>query len=279
MGIKKYKPYTPSRRFMTTVDYSKLTKKEPEKSLTITLPKTGGRNNLGRITVRFRGGGNKRKYRIIDFRREKFGIPAKVKSIEYDPFRTAWIALLQYVDGEKRYIIAPDGLKVGDTVMSGPGAELKVGNALPLSEIPEGWEIHNIELVPGKGGQLVRSAGTAAIILSKEGKYAHVQLPSGEVRLINQKCLATIGRVSNVDHENVDIGKAGRMRWMGRRPHVRGIVMNPVDHPLGGGEGRSKSGRPPCSPWGLVDGKKTRKKRKPSDRFIVKRRTAKKRRK
>ena len=278
MGIKKYKPYTPSRRFMTTVDYSKLTKKEPEKSLTITLPKTGGRNNLGRITVRFRGGGNKRKYRIIDFRREKFGIPAKVKSIEYDPFRTAWIALLQYVDGEKRYIIAPDGLKVGDTVMSGPGAELKVGNALPLSEIPEGWEIHNIELVPGKGGQLVRSAGTAAIILSKEGKYAHVQLPSGEVRLINQKCLATIGRVSNVDHENVDIGKAGRMRWMGRRPHVRGIVMNPVDHPLGGGEGRSKSGRPPCSPWGLVDGKKTRKKRKPSDRFIVKRRTAKKRR-
>ncbi len=279
MGIKKYKPYTPSRRFMSTVDYSELTRKEPEKSLTVTLPKTGGRNNLGRITVRFRGGGNKRKYRIIDFRREKFGIPAKVKSIEYDPFRTAWIALLQYVDGEKRYIIAPDGLKVGDEVMSGPGAELKVGNALPLSEIPEGWEIHNIELVPGKGGQLVRSAGTAAVILSKEGKYAHVQLPSGEVRLINQKCLATIGRVSNVDHENVDIGKAGRKRWMGRRPHVRGIVMNPVDHPLGGGEGRSKSGRPPCSPWGLVDGKKTRKKRKPSDRFIVKRRTAKKRRK
>ncbi len=279
MGIKKYKPYTPSRRFMSTVDYSELTKKEPEKSLTETLPKTGGRNNLGRITIRFRGGGNKRKYRIIDFRREKFGIPAKVKSIEYDPFRTAWIALLQYVDGEKRYIIAPDGLKVGDTVLSGPGAELKVGNALPLSEIPEGWEIHNIELVPGKGGQLVRSAGTAAIILSKEGKYAHVQLPSGEVRLINQKCLATIGRVSNVDHENVDIGKAGRKRWLGRRPHVRGIVMNPVDHPLGGGEGRSKSGRPPCSPWGLVDGKKTRKKRKPSDRFIVKRRTAKKRRK
>lgn len=270
MGIKRFKPYTPSRRFMTVVDYSVLTKKEPEKALTEPLKKTAGRNNLGRITVRHRGGGHKRKYRIIDFKRDKFGVPAKVVSIEYDPNRTAFIALLQYADGEKRYIIAPDGLKVGDTVQSGPGSPIQVGNALPLAEIPEGIEIHNIELVPGKGGQLVRAAGSSAVILSKEGRYAHVQLPSGEVRMINLKCMATIGKVSNPDHENVVIGKAGRMRWMGIRPTVRGIVMNPVDHPLGGGEGRSKSGRPPCSPWGLVEGKKTRNKRKPSSRFILK---------
>jgi large subunit ribosomal protein L2 len=272
MGVKKFRPVTPSRRFMTVSDFSEITKEEPEKSLLEPLKKSGGRNNTGRITVRFRGGGHRRHYRIIDFKREKVGVPAKVVSIEYDPNRTARIALLQYVDGEKRYIIAPEGLKVGDMVMSGPDAEIKVGNALPLERIPEGIPIHNIELVPGKGGQLVRSAGASAVILSKEGKYAHVQLPSGEVRLINVKCYATIGQVSNLDHENVIIGKAGRSRWLGRRPHVRGMVMNPVDHPLGGGEGRSKSGRHPCSPTGVVDGKKTRKKRKPSDRFIVRRR-------
>jgi len=272
MGIKKYKPYTPSRRFMTTLDFSELTKKEPEKSLLVPLKKTGGRNNQGRITVRFRGGGHKRLYRIIDFKRDKDGVPAKVLSIEYDPNRTAWIALLQYKDGEKRYIIAPDGLKVGDEVISGPQVPLKPGNALPLSDIPEGIEIHNIELIPGGGGKLVRSAGSAAIILSKEGNYAHVQLPSGEIRLINLKCKATIGRVSNPDNELVIIGKAGRKRWMGKRPHVRGTAMNPCDHPHGGGEGRTK-GKIPKSPWGwYTKGKKTRKKGKPSERFIIKRR-------
>ncbi len=270
MGIKRFRPYTPSRRFMTVSDFSDITKKKPEKSLIEPKKSTGGRNNLGRVTVRFRGGGHKKFYRIIDFRREKFGVPAVVKSIEYDPNRTARIALLAYRDGEKRYIIAPHGLKVGDVIVSGPGAEIKVGNAVPLREIPEGVPIHNIELIPGRGAKLVRSAGSSAVILSKEGKYAHVQLPSGEVRLIDQNALATIGQVSNIDHENVIIGKAGRKRWMGRKPHVRGIVMNPVDHPLGGGEGRSKSGRPPSSPWGLVDGKKTRKKHKPSNKFIVK---------
>lgn len=270
MGIKRFRPYTASRRFMTVSDFSEITKKKPEKSLIEPKKRTGGRNNLGRVTIRFRGGGHKRFYRIIDFRREKFGVPAVVKSIEYDPNRTARIALLFYKDGEKRYIIAPVGLKVGDVVVSGSGAEIKVGNAVPLKEIPEGVPIHNIEIMPGRGGKLVRSAGSSAVILSKEGRYAHVQLPSGEVRLIDQNSLATIGQVSNVDHENVIIGKAGRKRWMGRKPHVRGIVMNPVDHPLGGGEGRSKSGRPPCSPWGVVDGKKTRKKHKPSNKFIVK---------
>lgn len=272
MGIKRFRPYTPSRRFMTVSDFSDITKTKPEKSLIEPKKSKGGRNNLGRVTVRFRGGGHKKFYRIIDFRREKFGIPAKVKSIEYDPNRTARIALLAYKDGEKRYIIAPHGLKVGDVVVSGPGSEIKVGNAVPLKEIPEGVPIHNIEIMPGRGAKLVRAAGSSAVILSKEGKYAHVQLPSGEVRLIDQNALATIGQVSNIDHENIIIGKAGRKRWMGRRPHVRGIVMNPVDHPLGGGEGRSKSGRPPSSPWGLVDGKKTRKKNKVTNKFIVKRR-------
>ena len=272
MGVKKYKPYTPSRRFMTTLTFSEITKREPEKSLLVRIKKTGGRNNQGRITTRFRGGGHKRLYRIIDFKRDKDGIPAKVLSIEYDPNRTAWIALLQYADGEKRYIIAPDGISVGDEVISGSGVPLKIGNALPLAEIPEGIEIHNIELVPGKGGQLVRSAGNAAIILSKEGNYAHIQLPSGEIRLINLKCKATIGRVSNPDNELVVIGKAGRKRWMGRKPHVRGTAMNPCDHPHGGGEGRTK-GKIPKSPWGwYTRGKKTRKKRKSSDRFIIKRR-------
>jgi large subunit ribosomal protein L2 len=272
MGIKNYKPVTPTRRFMTGYTFEEITKTEPEKSLIEPLKKKGGRNNYGRITVRFRGGGHKRFYRIIDFRREKHGVPAKVLSIEYDPNRTARIALLQYKDGEKRYIIAPDGLKVGDQVVSGPGSPLKVGNALPLSEIPEGMEIHNIELVPGKGAQLVRSAGSAAMILAKEGNYAHVQLPSGEVRLINLKCYAVLGRVSNVEHENIIIGKAGRMRWLGRRPHVRGTAMNPCDHPHGGGEGRTK-GKIPKTPWGkIAKGKKTRNPRKPSSAFIIKRR-------
>jgi len=271
MGTKNFRPVTPSRRYMVVSDFSDITRKEPEKSLTVGKKRISGRNHHGRITVRHRGGGHKKRLRIIDTRREKFGIPAKVASIEYDPNRTARIALLHYLDGEKRYIIAPEGLKVGEIIQSGPGSEIKVGNALPLSEIPEGIEIHNIELVPGRGGQLVRSAGTAAMILAKEDKYAHVQLPSGEIRLINLKCLATIGRVSNVDNENIILGKAGRARWLGRKPEVRGVAMNPVDHPLGGGEGRSKGGRPPASPHGLVSkGKKTRKKRKPSSRFIVK---------
>ncbi len=273
MPIKVYKPYTPSRRYMTVVDYSVITKKRPEKSLVVGKKRSGGRNNLGRITVRHRGGGHRKLIRIVDFKRDKHGIPAKVESIEYDPNRTAFIALLKYADGEKRYIIAPDGLKVGDVVMSGPESEIKVGNHLPLSKIPEGMEVHNIELYPGKGGQMVRAAGTAAIILSKEDKYAYLQLPSGETRMVLQRCYATIGRVSNIDNENVIIGKAGRTRWLGRRPHVRGVVMNPCDHPLGGGEGRSKGGRPPVSPWGKpAKGGKTRKKGKWSDRLIVRRR-------
>jgi len=271
MGIKRFKPVTSSRRFMTVLTFDEITRKEPEKSLVRGKKRSGGRNHHGRITVRCRGGGHKRLLRVVDFKREKWGIPAKVASIEYDPNRTAFIALLHYLDGEKRYIIAPNGIKVGDMVQSGPGSPISIGNTLPLSEIPEGMEIHNIELIPGRGGQLVRSAGSAAVILSKEGKYAHVQLPSGEVRMINLKCMATLGRVSNVDHEGVSIGKAGRTRWLGRRPHVRGVVMNPVDHPLGGGEGRSKGGRAPASPWGLIaKGKKTRKRNKPSSRFILK---------
>ena len=273
MPIKTYKPYTPSRRYITVVDYSVITKKEPEKSLVVAKKRSGGRNNLGRITVRHRGGGHKKLIRIVDFRREKHGIPATVESIEYDPNRTAFIALLKYADGEKRYIIAPESLKVGDKVMSGPDAEIKVGNHLPLSKIPEGMEVHNVELYPGKGGQMVRAAGTAAIILSKEDKYAYLQLPSGETRMVLQRCYATIGRVSNIDNENVILGKAGRARWRGRRPHVRGVVMNPCDHPLGGGEGKSKGGRPPVSPWGKpAKGGKTRKKGKWSDRLIVRRR-------
>jgi len=276
MSVKTYRPYTPSRRKMTTIVTEDLTKKEPEKSLLLPLKRKGGRNHHGRITVRFRGGGHKRRYRIIDFRREKFGVPCEVRSIEYDPNRSARIALVYYRDGEKRYILAPDGVKPGDVLVSGPGSPIKVGNCLPLREIPEGIEIHNIELYPGRGGQMARSAGTFATILSKEKKYAFLQLPSTEVRLVNLDCLGTIGRVSNVDHEKVTLGKAGRKRWMGRRPHVRGVAMNPVDHPLGGGEGRSKGGRPPASPWGAITkGKKTRKKRKPSSSFIVKPRRSK----
>jgi large subunit ribosomal protein L2 len=274
MGIKKFKPTSPARRNMTGLTFEEITKKEPEKSLVVTLKKHSGRNSYGRITVRHRGGGYKIKYRIIDFKRDKENIPAKVVAIEYDPNRTANIALLQYVDGEKRYILAPNGLKVGDTVMSGENADIKVGNALKLKNIPVGTMIHNIELNPGKGGQLVRAAGAAAQLMAKEGNYAQVRLPSGEVRLVRVECKATIGVVGNSEHELVIIGKAGRKRHMGIRPTVRGSVMNPVDHPHGGGEGRSPIGRPsPVTPWGKPTlGYKTRKTKKYSDRFIVKKR-------
>jgi len=274
MPVKKYNPTSPGTRFMTVSTFEEITKKEPEKSLLAPLKKTGGRNSYGRITVRHHGGGGKRKYRIIDFKRDKDGIKAKVAAIEYDPNRTAYIALLHYVDGEKRYIIAPHGLKVGDIVESGENADIKPGNALPLENIPVGTEIHNIELKPGKGGQLVRSAGNVAQLMAKEGNYAQIRLPSGEVRMVSLKCKATIGQVGNIDHENVSIGKAGRKRWMGIRPTVRGVVMNPVDHPHGGGEGKSPIGRPsPVTPWGKPTlGYKTRKKNKASDKFIIKRR-------
>ncbi|HPU69932.1 MAG TPA: 50S ribosomal protein L2 [Coprothermobacter proteolyticus] len=275
MPVRRYKPVTPSTRHRVVIDYkSVITKTEPEKALLAPLKKSGGRNNAGRISVRSRGGGHKRRYRIIDFKRDKDGIPGKVTSIEYDPNRTAFIALVTYADGEKRYILAPDEIEVGDVVISGEEAPIRVGNALPLSKIPTGTTIHNIELYPGRGGQLVRSAGTWAQLMAKEGDYAHVRLPSGEIRLINVKCKATIGRVSNLDHENVSSGKAGRTRWLGRRPEVRGTAMNPVDHPHGGGEGKSPIGHAsPLSPWGWKTlGWKTRRGKKPSDKFIVKRR-------
>jgi len=273
MGIKRYKPVTPTLRYRTTSTFEEVTKAEPEKSLVVPLPKKGGRNNQGRITIRYRGGGHKRLYRVIDFRRDKFGIPAKVASIEYDPNRSARIALLNYADGEKRYMLWPLGLNVGDTVVSGPGSEIKVGNALPLREIPLGTEVHNVELTPGKGGQLARGAGTFAQVVAKEGDYAHLRLPSGEVRLARLDCLATIGQVGNVDHENITSGKAGRTRWLGRRPRVRGVAKNPVDHPMGGGEGKSSGGRHPCSPWGWpTKGYKTRR-RKITDKYIVRRRS------
>jgi len=273
VAIKKFKPTTPGRRTMTGYTFEEITKKEPERSLVVSLKSSGGRNAEGRITARHRGGGHKRKYRIIDFKRDKDGIPAKVAAIEYDPNRSARIALLHYVDGEKRYILAPVGLKVGDMVESGPNADIKPGNALPLENIPVGAIIHNIELQPGKGGQMVRSAGAAAQLMAKEGKYATIRLPSGEFRMVLQSCRATIGQVGNVEHENMVIGKAGRSRYLGRRPHVRGVAMNPVDHPHGGGEGRSPVGMPsPVSPWGKPTlGTRTRKK-KPSDRLIVRRR-------
>ncbi|AER66384.1 ribosomal protein L2 [Thermovirga lienii DSM 17291] len=272
MSIKVYKPTTPGRRFMTGYTFEEITKTEPEKSLVVSLKKKGGRNNLGRVTMRHRGGGHKRLYRIIDFKRNKIGVPGKVAAIEYDPNRSARIALIHYVDGEKRYILAPVGLAVGDTIMAGPDADIKPGNALKLKDMPVGTFIHNIELEPGRGGVLVRSAGAAAQLMAKEGKYAYVRMPSGELRLILQECMATVGQVGNVDHENVTKGKAGRNRWLGRRPHVRGMVMNPVDHPMGGGEGRSKSNKHPVSPWGTpAKGYRTRK-RKPSDKYIVRRR-------
>jgi large subunit ribosomal protein L2 len=262
---------------MTVSTFEEITAKEPEKSLVEPLKKKAGRNNQGRITVRHRGGGHKRLYRVIDFKRNKDGIPAKVASIEYDPNRTANIALVNYADGEKRYIIAPYGLKVGDTIISGPDADIKVGNALPIKSIPVGSIIHNIELKPGKGAQLVRTAGASAQLMAKEGKYAQVRLPSGEVRMVNIECRATIGQIGNVEHENIKIGKAGRKRWLGFRPSVRGVVMNPVDHPHGGGEGRSPIGRKhPVTPWGKPAlGAKTRKKNKLSDKMIVKPRKAK----
>lgn len=277
MAIKHYKPVTPGRRGMTVSDYSGLSKVEPEKSLLEPLKKTAGRNNHGRITVRHRGGGARRKYRIIDFKRNKVGMDATVVSLEYDPNRTAHIALLQYEDGEKRYIIAPNGLKVNDIVRSGTDADIKAGNALPLTHIPVGTVIHNIELNPGKGGQLVRSAGNMAQLMAREGKYALIRLPSGELRNVPVNCMATIGQVGNVDHENLNIGKAGRKRHMGWRPSVRGSAMNPNDHPHGGGEGKAPIGMPsPVTPWGKPTlGYKTRKKKHRSDKFIVKRRSRK----
>ncbi|GEM48633.1 50S ribosomal protein L2 [Deinococcus cellulosilyticus] len=274
MAVKTYRPYTPSRRFLTTADFSGLTKKRPEKSLTTSIHKTGGRNNRGRITSRFRGGGHKRLYRIIDFkRRDKAGVPAKVASVEYDPNRSARIALLHYLDGEKRYILAPEGLQVGATVVSGPEAEPKVGNALPLRFMPVGAVVHNVELVPGRGGQMARSAGTSIQIQGKEGDYAILRLPSGELRRVHTECYATVGSIGNAEHKNIVIGKAGRTRWLGRKPYQRGSSMNPVDHPHGGGEGRTGVGRTPVSPWGQpAKGLKTRKRRKNSSRFIVARR-------
>jgi len=273
MGLKKFKPTTPGLRSRTTVDFSELTKKEPEKALIRPLRRTGGRNNRGRISSWQRGGGHKRNYRIIDFKRDKDNVPGKVNAIEYDPNRSAYIALIHYKDGEKRYILYPVGLMVGDTVLSGEHARLKPGHAMELRHIPDGTAVHNIELYPGRGGQLVRSAGGMAQISGKEGGYAQLKMPSGEVRLVLERCRASIGQVGNIDHENISSGKAGRSRWLGRRPNVRGMAMNPVDHPMGGGEGRSKSNEHPRSPWGQkAKGLKTRRKKRKSNRLIVSRR-------
>ncbi|MBQ9120329.1 MAG: 50S ribosomal protein L2 [Lachnospiraceae bacterium] len=277
MGIKTYNPYTPSRRNMTGSDFAEITAKKPEKSLVVSLKKNSGRNNQGKITVRHQGGGSRRKYRLVDFKRRKDAIPATVLTIEYDPNRTANIALICYADGVKSYILAPNGLKVGDVLMNGETAEVKVGNCLPLQNIPVGSEIHNIELYPGKGGQLVRSAGNSAQLMAKEGKYATLRLPSGEMRMVPIVCRATIGQVGNIDHELINIGKAGRKRHMGIRPTVRGSVMNPNDHPHGGGEGKTGIGRPgPVTPWGKPAlGLKTRKKNKQSNKLIIRRRDGK----
>ncbi|HEU0265708.1 MAG TPA: 50S ribosomal protein L2 [Geobacterales bacterium] len=273
MGIKSYKPTSAGRRHQTCSDFAEITASRPEKSLVVTIKKTGGRNSYGRITSRHIGGGATRRYRIIDFKRDKVGIPAKVATIEYDPNRSANIALLHYLDGEKRYILAPLSLKVGDAIIASIDADIKPGNTLPLRNIPLGTIIHNVELKIGKGGQLVRSAGTFAQLMAKEGKYAQVKLPSGEVRMVLMDCRATIGQVGNLEHENVQIGKAGRSRWLGCRPRVRGVAMNPVDHPHGGGEGRTSGGRHPVTPWGIpTKGYKTRK-NKTTSRFIVKRRS------
>ncbi|MDP4114510.1 MAG: 50S ribosomal protein L2 [Bacteroidota bacterium] len=273
MGINKLKPVTPGTRFRSNSTFEEITKTTPEKSLTVALRGSGGRNNLGRITCRFMGGGHKRRYRIIDFKRNKFGVPAKVFSIEYDPNRTSRIALLHYADGEKRYILAPNGLKVGDTVTSGSGSEINIGNALPLKEMPLGSFIHNVELKPGKGGQIGRSAGSSIQLMAKEGVYAQLKMPSGEVRLVRLECLATYGSVGNAEKENISLGKAGRSRWLGKRPHVRGVAMNPVDHPMGGGEGKTSGGGHPVSPWGQkAKGLKTRKRKNQSNKFIIKRR-------
>ena len=272
MGLKTYKPTSAGRRFQTTLDFSELTRKAPERSLLVPRKRTGGRNVHGRITSRHIGGGHKRMYRIIDFKRDKRDIPARVASLEYDPNRSAHIALLLYADGEKRYILAPLGLNVGDPVMSGERADIKPGNALPLKNIPLGTLVHNLEMKPGKGGQLIRSAGSAGQLMAREGDYATLKMPSGEVRRIHVNCFATVGQVGNLDHENVSLGKAGRNRWLGRNPSVRGVAMNPVDHPLGGGEGKSSGGRHPVTPWGVpTKGYKTRQ-NKATDKFIVKRR-------
>lgn len=273
MAVRKLKPTSAGRRFQTVFTFEEVTRRTSEKSLTVGLPKKSGRNNNGRVTSRRRGGGHKQLYRIIDFKRDKTGIPAKVAHIEYDPNRTARIALLHYVDGEKRYILAPLGLKQGDTVLAGEGADIKPGNALPIAKIPVGATLHNVELHPGRGGQFCRAAGTYAQLVAREGKYALLRMPSGEVRRVLSACFATIGQVGNLDHENVSLGKAGRNRWLGRRPMVRGVAMNPVDHPLGGGEGRSSGGRHPVSPWGMpAKGYKTRDRKKASSKLIVKRR-------
>lgn len=272
MAIRSYKPTSPGRRFQTVSTFEEITATVPERSLLQPLKKTGGRNNLGRVTSRHRGGGHKRRYRMIDFRRDKDGVPANVATIEYDPNRSARVALLHYVDGEKRYILAPVGLRVGDKVMSGPQAEIRPGNAMALKDMPLGMTIHNIELYPGKGGQLVRGAGTAAQLMAREGKYAQIRMPSGEMRMVQTVCRATIGQVGNTDHENISIGKAGRSRWLGRRSHVRGVAMNPVDHPHGGGEGKTSGGRHPVTPWGVpTKGYKTRRNKR-TGKFILRRR-------
>jgi large subunit ribosomal protein L2 len=272
MGIKSYKPTSPARRYYSVSDFADITKTVPERALIEKQNSTGGRNNMGRITSRFRGGGHKQRYRVIDFRRDKIGVPATVAAIEYDPNRTARIALLHYADGEKRYILAPDGLAVGTSVVSSRNADIKPGNSLTLRFIPPGTAIHNVELKKGKGGQLVRSAGVAAALMAKDGEYAQVRLPSGEIRRVHLDCRATVGQVSNIEHASISIGKAGRTRWLGRRPHNRGVTMNPVDHPMGGGEGRSSGGRHPCSPWGqLSKGQKTRNNKR-TDGMIVRRR-------
>ena len=273
MAIKKYKPTTPTRRFASVSAFDEITKTKPEKALCVASPKKSGRNNTGRITVRRRGGGTKRSYRMIDFKRNKDNIEAKVIAIEYDPNRSARIALVRYMDGEKRYILAPNGLKVDNIIMSGDKAEIELGNTMLLENIPLGSQVHNIELKPGKGGQIARSAGSSVTLMAREGGFAFLKFPSGEVRRVSVTCRATLGQVSNVDHENVSLGKAGRSRWLRRRPKVRGVAMNPVDHPMGGGEGKASGGRHPVTPWGVkTKGKKTRKVHKDSDKYIVKRR-------
>jgi large subunit ribosomal protein L2 len=269
MGIKKFKPVTPGQRFRSTLQSEAITRKGPEKSLTESLSSKGGRNHHGRITVRRRGGGHKRHYRRVDFKRDKIGVPGVVREIEYDPNRSANIALIHYEDGEKRYILHPRGLQVGESIMAGPDADVRVGSALPLELIPLGTTVHNVELKPKKGGQMARSAGAGVQVMAKEGDYVTLRLPSTEVRRVRRECMATIGEVGNADHELTRVGKAGANRWRGRRPKVRGVAMNPVDHPLGGGEGRASGGRPPVSPWGKPEGKKTRNKKKESNKYIV----------
>ena len=269
MGIRQFKPVTSATRFRSVSDFAEVTKPEPERALVEPLKKTGGRNNKGHITARWRGGGHKRRYRRIDFRRDKFAIPARVTAVEYDPNRTCRIALLTYADGEKRYVLHPKGLNVGDAVVSGPGSDIRIGNAMPLFEIPLGTTVHNVELKIGRGGQLCRAAGTGAQVVAKEGNYVTLRLRSTEMRMVRGECLATVGEVGHAEHELVSVGKAGKSRWLGRMPRVRGVAMNPVDHPLGGGEGKSSGGRPPTNPWGKPEGRKTRHKKKPSTKLIV----------